>query len=214
MADNVPITAGSGTTIATDEVAANGGTVAHVQYVKLVDGTSNGTSGIPGTASGLYVISRRDLFRISVGSAGLTTASTAYAAGDQMGNLFTLANAASSTGGSGYITGVTLISAADQIGAVDVVFFNTGEVGSVPTLAADNAAFAISDSDALKIVGIVQLAGAYDIGNNRVAQALNIAMPYTCSGGASLSAALITRSAHTFFGTTGDLQLITYVERS
>lgn len=38
MADNVPITAGSGTTIATDEVNTGGG-AAHVQLVKLLDVT-------------------------------------------------------------------------------------------------------------------------------------------------------------------------------
>lgn len=57
MADNVAITAGTGTTIATDEVSVqttNG--LGHVQFVKLVDGTLNGTDAIPGTtASGLLV---------------------------------------------------------------------------------------------------------------------------------------------------------------
>lgn len=208
MADNVAITAGSGTTIATDEVAVNGGSTAHVQFVKLVDGASNGTTGLPGDATGLWTVPRRDQLRISVQSAGLTTATTAYTAGDTLGNQFTIANAARTSGGSGYITGVTLIDAADIIGAVDVVFFD-----STVTLASDNAAFSISDADALKVVGVVQLAGAYDIGANRVAQAINLAVPYTCSGGTSLFAGLITRSGHTFFGAATNLQLIVYVER-
>lgn len=209
MADNVAITAGTGTTIATDEVAVNGGTVAHVQYVKLVDGTGNGTTGITGSSKGLHVVSHRDIVRISVQSSGLTTATTTYTAGDQMGAQFTITNAANASGGAGYITGVTLVSAADQIGAVDVVFFD-----SSVTLAADNAAFAISDADALKTVAIVQLNGAYDIGNNRVAQAYNLAIPFVCSGTANLYAGLITRSNHTFFGAATDLQLITYIEQS
>lgn len=208
MADNVAITAGSGTTIATDEVAVNGGSSAHVQFVKIVDGASNGTSGVPGSGDGLYVIPRRDLFEISVTSGGLTTATTSYSGGDQMGTQFTIANAARSSGGYGYITGVTLVSAADNIGAVDVVFFD-----SSVSLASDNAAFAISDADALKLVGVVQLAGSYDIGNNRIGQAYNLAVPYKCSGGTSLYAGLITRSAHTFFGAVTDLQLNVYVER-
>lgn len=209
MPDNVAITAGSGTTIATDEVAVNGGTTAHVQYVKLVDGTADGTTGIKGDPNGLYVVSHRDIVRISVASGGLTTATTTYTSGDTLGTLFTLANAAQTTGGSGYITGVTLVDAADVIGAVDVVFFD-----SSVTLASDNAAFSISDADALKVVGIVQLAGAYDIGANRVAQSTNIALPYTCSGGTSLFAGLLTRSGHTFFGAVTNLQLTVYVERS
>jgi hypothetical protein len=51
MADNVAITAGSGTTIATDDVSA-----VHFQRVKLVDGTLDSTAAIPGDATnGLYV---------------------------------------------------------------------------------------------------------------------------------------------------------------
>ena len=56
MADNVAITAGSGTTIATDEVAVNGGSTAHVQYVKLVDGAGNGTPSLVGGAISIVVV--------------------------------------------------------------------------------------------------------------------------------------------------------------
>lgn len=50
MADNVALPALSGT-VATDEVAVNGGSAAQVQFVKLVDGTANGTAGLPGDAT-------------------------------------------------------------------------------------------------------------------------------------------------------------------
>lgn len=51
MADNVPITAGSGTNVATDDVAG-----VHYQYVKLADGTLDSSAGIPGDATnGLWV---------------------------------------------------------------------------------------------------------------------------------------------------------------
>jgi len=49
MADNVAITAGSGTTIATDDVSGT-----HYQRVKLVDGTLDSSTAIPGDANGLY----------------------------------------------------------------------------------------------------------------------------------------------------------------
>jgi len=141
MADNVPITAGSGTTIATDDVTDAGG--AHYQKIKIADGAANSTAMIggdatngldvdvtrviPGTTAtalgkaedgghttgdvGVMVLgvrndanaalsgtdldytpfstdsqgnanvrSRKDLVRVSVQSAGLTTAATAYAA--------------------------------------------------------------------------------------------------------------------------------------
>ena len=157
----------------------------------------------------MNTLSRRDLQRIAVGITGVTTATTAYTAGDQVGVLATVGGAARVTGGGGTIVGVTLIDQSDIIGAYDVVFFD-----STVTLAADNAAFAISDADSLKIVAIAQLAGAFDIGNNRVAQAYNLAIPYVCSGGTSLYAALISRLGHTFF-TSGALpQLNVYVERN
>jgi hypothetical protein len=190
-------------------VAVNGGSTGHVQYVKLVDGTGNGTVGIGGTTDGsLNVENRYDLLRIAVNSGGLTIATTAYTAGDQVGTQFTLASAARATGGSGMIRSVVLTSAADIIGAFDVVFTR-----SSITLAADNAAYAISDTDALAVVGIVQLAGALDIGNNRVAAAYNLAIPYDCTG-TSLFASLITRVGHTFFAAVTDLQLQVFVERN
>jgi hypothetical protein len=207
MADNVAITAGTGTAVATDEVSVDGAATAHVQYVKLVDGTANGTAGIPGDSNGLDVIAHRELRRISVPSAGLTTATTAYTAGDQVGTQFTFANAARVSGGSGTIVGIQLISAADIIGAFDIILTD-----SSVTLAADNAAYAISDADALKVVALVQLAGAFDIGNNRIAQAFNLAIPFVCSGSASLFGGLITRSGHTFFAAVGDIQVILYIE--
>jgi hypothetical protein len=173
---------------------------------KISDGT---TVAAVATTGELNTMARRDLQRVAVGITGVTTATTAYTAGDQVGVVFTIANAARVSGGGGVITGVTLIDQSDIIGAYDLVIFD-----STVTLAADNAAFAISDADALKIVAIVQLAGAFDITNNRIAQAYNLAVPYVCSGSTSLFGALITRGGHTFF-TAGALpQVNVYVERN
>lgn len=209
MADNVPITAGSGTNVATDEVAVNGGTTAHVQFLKQVDGRSNGTDGIPGDVNGLWTVNRKDALDIVVASAGLTTATTVYSAGDQVGTQFTFANAARASGGSGIITAAYLISAADITGPYDIVLS-----GASITLAADNAAYAISDADANKTITPINLAAALDIGNNRVAFAYNIAVPYTCVGGTSLFGGLITRVGHTFFGAVTDIQMVLTVERN
>lgn len=266
MADGVAITAGSGTTILTDDTGAGG----HAQVVKLAistDGSgtlipADATNGIdvdvtrvvPGTSAtalgkaedtahtdgdtgvlllgvrnhltgsttdgdyaalsvsstgDLHTYGHYDLLRIAVNSGGLTTSVTAYSAGDQVGTQFTLANAARVSGGGGMIRSVILTSAADIIGPYDVVFTR-----SSITLASDNAAYAISDADALAVVGLVNLTGAYDIGNNRIAQAFNLAVPYDCSGGTSLYASLITRAGHTFFAAVTDLQLTVFVERN
>lgn len=265
MADGVAITAGSGTTILTDDTGAGG----HAQVVKLAistDGSgtlipADATNGIdvdvtrviPGTTATalgkaedaahsdgdtgvmvlgvrnytgagtdgdysalsttstgeLRVMSHRPLVKSSVASGGLTTATTAYTAGDQVGTEFTMTGCARTSGGSGYITGVTLTDAADIIGAYDVVIFD-----SSTTPAADNAAASWSDTDILKVVAIIPLAGAYDTGLNRLAQANNLFIPFVCSGGTSLYANLICRVGHTFFGATTNLQLTLYVEQN
>lgn len=50
MADTISVTPGSGAVVGTDEVTI-GGTLQHVQRVKLVDGTDGGTALIPGDAT-------------------------------------------------------------------------------------------------------------------------------------------------------------------
>lgn len=240
MADNVAITAGSGTTIATDDVssvhyqkvkpyASTDGT--EVPFTRAEDaahtdgdhgvlalavrnyagaGTDGDYSALSTTSDGnLRTAMHKDQLRIAVQSGGLTTASTAYVAGDQVGTQFTLANAARASGGSGVITSVLLTNANDIIGAYDVVFFRASV-----TVASDNAAFSISAADTRSVVAVVPLASAVDLGSGRVAQALNIAVPYDCSGGTSLYAALICRAGHTFFSAVTDLELVVTVERN
>jgi hypothetical protein len=153
------------------------------------------------------VTARRGTVRVSVASGGLTTSVTAYSAGDQVGDQFTIAGCARASGGTGRIRSVMLIDVNDIIGAYDVVFSRASI-----TPASNNAAFAISDADALNTVGVVQLAGSFDIGNNRIAQAYGLDIPYDCSGGTSLYANLICRVGHTFFTAVTDLQLIVMVE--
>lgn len=167
------------------------------------------------SAGNANVQARRDLVRVATTSGGLTTSVTAYTAGDQVGTQFTMAGCSRASGGTGTIVGCALINAhltltgAEVIGAYDVVITR-----SSITLAGDNAVYAISDADACNVVGLIQLAGSFDIGNNRISQMFNLAIPYDCSGGTSLYASLITRTAHTFFTNVGDLQLVLYVERN
>ncbi len=208
MADNVAITAGVGTSVATDDVAVNGGSSAHVQFVKLVDGTANGTSGIPGSTAGLYVEPHLNQLRGAVASGGLTTASTAYTAGDQVGTQFTIANAARSSGGTGTIVGVSLLDVTDIIGGYNVWVYRASV-----TPASDNAAFSVSDGDQANLIGVIPLAGPYDGGPNKFVQAFGIGFPYDCSGGTSLYALLQCTIGHTFFAATTDLTLTFWLAR-
>ena len=208
----IPGTTASALGKAEDAPHADGDTGVLILGVRNHSGTgSDGDySAMSVTTTGeLRVMTHRPLVRSSVASGGLTTSVTAYTAGDQVGTEFTMTGCARTTGGSGYITGVTLVDATDIIGAYDVVIFD-----SATTPAADNAAASWSDTDALKIVAVIPLVGAYDTGLNRVAQAQNLMIPFVCSGGTSLFADLICRVGHTFFGATTALQLILYVEQN
>lgn len=208
MADGVAITAGSGTTIATDDCAGS-----HFQKMKLYDGTADATTEVPADSDstakrGLYVVPhlQSKAIIIATSSGQITTATTAYSAGDQVGPQFSFTNAARWTGGTGVITGVQLIDKSDIIGAYDFVFSRASM-----TLAGDNSVWAVSDTDALNLIEVVQANATIDIGNNRICRAMGLAIPFDTGAGTTLYGSLITRSAHTFFGAATDLQFTVYV---
>jgi hypothetical protein len=84
MADDVEITAGSGTIIKTDQVGTD-----HVQYVKLMDGTADGTGVIAGSAAkGIDVDVTRIANNIDIsaatGTGAITLSKTAATKGDKL----------------------------------------------------------------------------------------------------------------------------------
>lgn len=79
MADNVAITAGAGTSVATDDVAG-----IHFQRIKLVDGTADSAVAIPGdAANGLDVDVTRVQGTVAVSAASLPLPSGAATAAKQ-----------------------------------------------------------------------------------------------------------------------------------
>lgn len=86
MADNVAITAGSGTTVAADEVVDGTLGTVKVQYVKIMDGTLDGTTKAAVGANGVAVNVGNAVSAIKVGdgtnNAAIKAASTAPAATD------------------------------------------------------------------------------------------------------------------------------------
>lgn len=141
--------------------------------------------------------------KLSVASAGLTTVTTAYTDGDQLGTILTFAPAGSPV--ALFIVSATLIDAANIVGAVDLFLFDRSV-----TLAADNAAGpAVSDADALFLEGIIPFPYPVNAGNNRIAHVDSLAIPVKPNVAATgFFGALVTRSAHTFFGAVGNLQVI------
>lgn len=174
----------------------------------LTGSTTDGDySAISVSSTGeLQTLARRDTFRVQASIAGITA--TAYTAGQQLGNIISFANATRLSNGTGTIVGATLQTYSDVAGGFDLVFFDQSV-----TLAGNNVTWAIADADISKVIGVVPLGGAYDIGSNRICQSLNIAMPYWCSGSTTLYASLICRTAFTM---AADLTsfLTIFVERN
>jgi len=144
--------------------------------------------------------------QIAVVSAGLTTATNAYVTGDQLGTEITVTGAASSNAGFGAITGIELVDYSNILGAVDLFLFSDST-----TPAADNAAAAWSDADALKSVAgsPVFLPAPVAMTSNRLGGVGNLWIPFKSGAGhANLFADLVTRSGHTFFGAVGDIKLL------
>lgn len=122
---------------------------------------------------------------------------TAYAAGDQLGTLISITNAARVTGGTGWINAVLYHDDDAQIGAIDVVFYN-----DTVTLPADNAAFStLSDADARKIVYVANITYVISFTAQRYGQLTGLSVPYFCTA-TTLYCSIITRTTPTLTGTT------------
>jgi hypothetical protein len=139
---------------------------------------------------------------LTVTSGGLTTASTAYSANDQVGTIFTFTNFGTGSGLGGILMSVRLDDETDIIGQYSVVVYSASV-----TPAADNAAFAVSDADSQLQVGPgpIWLGPVSDNGANRTAGWTG-SIPYNCAA-TSLFALLRTDGSHTFFGATTSLKL-------
>lgn len=208
MADNVSITAGSGTNIATDD-----NSTAHEQVVKVdlgKNGTFTGYVGGEGTNDShfaMFVVARpKVLDSGAINSSSLTTASTSYTAGDTLGAGWTITNAGRASGATGRVTGVLLYDIADVTTSVTIYFAD-----SSITFGTDNSAPGISDGDTDNLVGAVTV-GMADLGGARFGSQDSLSIPYTTSGGTSLYAYAVTNTDHTFFGAATDLKLRVFCE--
>lgn len=155
MADNVAITAGTGTTIATDEVTINATTV-QAQRMKLIlgrDGTYTADLAGRDLGSGdgaLYVDPRQRTISSQVTP---TVSTIAYASGDCLGGLQTISNAVRVSGSSGRLMKVTVLDKTQaQRPSIDLVFFDRSV-----TVAGDNNPFACSDADMAFCLGVLSI---------------------------------------------------------
>lgn len=151
MADNVAITAGSGTTIATDDISG-----VHYPRTKISLGADGSATDLS-AGNPMPVIG--GLTRVDV---EMTRPSNtdAYAAGDVVSNntstttLIDLANLVRANGASAYIVRVSLSTDKKSITPrFRVHFYNASD----PTVAADNAAYKNLYADIAKYLGFVDL---------------------------------------------------------
>lgn len=150
MADNVAITAGSGTTIAADDV---GGIL--WQRVKIgigADGSATDVSSsapLPVTAQGVVEV-----------AVSPTVTASAYTAGDVLGGKMTFASLLRSGVNSGVLQSITVISKAVQTTNIVVHLFKADPSNSTWT---DKAAPSINSADLPNYIGAYTLANASSV---------------------------------------------------
>lgn len=202
MADNVAITAGSGTAIATDDVSG-----VHYQRMKLVDGALDGTDAIPGSAARGMTVDPRPFIQSFVQTPTVST-TPAYTAKDAIGGLLTFASVARDSGGAFTLRSVMITDKAQQMSDLDLILFNA--TIAAPT---DNAVFAPTDAEALTIIGVVPIgAGHYaDLSTNSVAVRHDLQISGVLAG-TSLFGVLVARGTPTY-AATSDIVVTLGIER-
>lgn len=139
-------------------------------------------------------------------SSGLTTAATAYTAGDVLDAEIGLTNAARASGGFGSIRGITLLDKGDVLGPVDIVISR-----DTMTVAANNAAWAPSDADMAKVIDILTLGSYLDVGGARFFSLSGLDIAYDCTA-TTLYYHLVTRTGNAVFAATTDIVVNFYLE--
>jgi hypothetical protein len=134
--------------------------------------------------------------RLQVNSAGLTTATTAYTALDTLGTIITATMATA----TGIIQSVQLVDKANIVGGVNIFVFDRSV-----TLAADNAAWSVTDADMLFCLGVISMPAGFSSTLNLTAHVDSLAIPYVANASSQIFLGLQTLAAHTFFGAAGDL---------
>lgn len=187
MADNVAITAGSGTSIAADDVSS-----VFYQKVKLDVGGDGATLPVSATANAIPVKALDDVITIDC-----TVDTNAYAEGDVLFTAHEVAGFSTAADITSILQSVVVADVDDQGIGIDLIFFNANT-----TLGTVNSAPDIDDSEVLTVIGRVQVgAGSfYDLGANRVACVYGIGLPMKAGVGGSIWMAGIARGAPTYAG--------------
>lgn len=143
-----------------------------------------------------------NLFELILTSSGLTTATTAYTAGDVLGAEMSGAITGAT---QALLIGATLTDKADVVGAVSCYIGDRTFV-----LGSDNAAPSISDANALFLTPTLYFPPPDDLGGVRQASVDSLAIPVKANASNTIFARLVTLTGHTFFGAATDIQVKLY----
>jgi hypothetical protein len=187
MADNVAITAGTGTAIAADDVSS-----VFYQKVKLDVGGDGATLPVSATANAIPVKALDDVITIDA-----TPDTNALADGDVAFATQEVAGFSTAADITSILQSVVVADVDDQGIGIDLIFFNANT-----TLGTENSAPDIDDTEVLTVIGRVQVgAGSfYDIGASKIACVYGIGLPMKAGTGGSVWMAGIARGAPTYAG--------------
>lgn len=199
MADNVPITAGTGTNIAADDVSS-----VFYQRIKLDAGDDGATSPVVDKAVPTVLLPTGGK---AVAITQVPTVGTAaYVAKDAVGGLLTFANAARASGGSIVVDAVCVVDKSQSMGSMELVLFNV--TLTAPT---DSSVFDPTDTEILTCVGVVPITIWSDFNDNSVATRSGLGLTAVLAG-TSLFGVLVARSG--FSLTNGDIQVMVTVTQN
>lgn len=201
MADNITITQGSGTTIATDEVSN-----VHYQIIKVASGTLGDTALVPADAT--------DGLRVNTRGGGIVIAQTptitagAYSAKDAVGGKLTFANAARVSGGKGVINSVTIVDDDDEKAGLELWLYNQDFTNT-----ADNSPFDPSDADNENLIGVIPISTSdyFSANDNGVACARGVGLQFQLVSTTSMYGQLKCTATPTY-SSTGDLTVKVAIE--
>lgn len=191
MADDVPITAGSGTAIATDEISSR-----HFQRMKIgigADGTAvDWSDAAPAQVKGAFVTVSTDVTRPADTTTYAINEAIADSASSPTAGGFTFTGVARASGGSGIIVDAIITTSGDATIPLqgEVWIFDTA-----PTAINDNAAFAVSDAEIKTYVGKIPFI-MEDAGNNGACHVTGINIGFTTVGSANLRFLMRTKNAY------------------
>jgi hypothetical protein len=199
MTDNLttqptPATIPTSTGIATKQLTHGGDANQHVQVVQFVGiSGSEGSYTLTeiGTDKGMLIESSSSVFDLTL---SLDTGG-AYANGDCLAAPQAVANAVRESGGSGVLQSIVVVDQDDQAEALDIVVADSSF-----SLGTENSAVSITDADAAKILGIIEVTtGDYvDLGTSQLATKSGLGIGIEASGSASLYVGAISRGTGTY----------------